>query len=71
MDLDAVRSGGFAFLYEVLLHARRAGARFHEAPNLYRGRVHGESKLNLTIILEAVRLLPRLLSLRLADRFRR
>ena len=66
VDLDAVHSGGFAFLYELLLHARRAGARFHEVPNVYRGRVHGESKLNLAIILEAVRLLPRLLSLRLA-----
>jgi hypothetical protein len=71
MDLDAVSTGGFAFLYEVLLYARRAGARFHEVPNIYRGRIHGESKLNTRIILEAVRLLPRLFLLRLGDRLRR
>ena len=71
MDLDAVSTGGFAFLYEVLLYARRAGARFHEVPNVYRGRIHGESKLNSRIILEAVRLLPRLFLLRLGDRLRR
>jgi hypothetical protein len=40
-------------------------------PNIYRGRIHGESKLNTRIILEAVRLLPRLFLLRLGDRFRR
>ena len=71
MDLDAISTGGFAFLYEILLHARRAGAHFHEVPNVYRGRIHGESKLDTRIILEAVRLLPRLLLLRLADRLRR
>lgn len=70
VDLNAIRSGGFAFLYELLLHARRAGASFHEVPNVYRGRVHGESKLNLAIVLEAVRLMPRLLSLRLAGGIR-
>lgn len=69
MDLNAVSTGGFAFLYEVLLHARRAGGRFHEVPNVYRGRIHGESKLNARIILEAVRLMPRLLTLRIRDSF--
>ena len=60
MDLDHIHSGGFAFLYESLFYAGRAGARFLEVPNLYRGRVHGESKLNMRIIVEAARLLPRL-----------
>jgi dolichol-phosphate mannosyltransferase len=65
MDLDHIHSGGFAFLYESLFYAGRAGARFLEVPNLYRGRIHGESKLNMRIIAEAVRLLPRLLLKRL------
>ena len=71
MDLNAVSTGGFAFLYEVLLYARRAGARFHEVPNVYRGRIHGESKLNSRIIMEAARLMPRLLTLRIKDRLSR
>lgn len=61
MELGNIRSGGFAFLYESLSHAKRAGGTFLEVPNLFRGRIHGESKLNLNIVLEALRLLPRML----------
>lgn len=61
MDLRNISSGGFAFLYESLFHAKQAGARFLEVPNIYRGRIHGESKLNSRIVFEAVRLLPKLL----------
>jgi dolichol-phosphate mannosyltransferase len=61
MDLDGINSGGFAFLYESLFYAKQAGGTFLEVPNVYRGRIHGESKLSLRIIMEAVRLLPRLL----------
>lgn len=61
MDLQDIEAGGFAFLYESLFHARQAGARFGEVPNLYRGRIHGESKLNWKIAFEAMRLLPQLL----------
>ena len=61
MDLNGIISGGFAFLYESLFYAQQAGGSFLEVPNVYRGRIHGESKLNLRIIVEAVRLLPRLL----------
>jgi dolichol-phosphate mannosyltransferase len=68
MDLDSVQTGGFAFLYELLFYARRAGATFHEVPNLYRGRIHGESKLNTRIVLEALRLLPGLFLRRVTGR---
>ena len=61
MELDSIQAGGFAFLYESLAQARRSGATFLELPNVYRGRIHGESKLNLSIALEALRLLPRML----------
>jgi len=61
MNLQQIEAGGFAFLYESLFCARQAGARFGEVPNLYRGRIHGESKLNWRIATEAMRLLPRLL----------
>lgn len=67
MNLQQIEAGGFAFLYESLFYARQAGARFSEVPNLYRGRIHGESKLNWKIALEAMRLLPRLLWRRLTD----
>ena len=65
MNLVQIEAGGFAFLYESLFHARQAGARFSEVPNLYRGRIHGESKLNWKIAAEAIRLLPRLFWLRI------
>lgn len=61
MNLQQIDAGGFAFLYESLFYARQAGARFSEVPNLYRGRIHGESKLNWKIAVEAMRLLPGLL----------
>ncbi len=65
MNLQQIDAGGFAFLYESLFHARQAGARFSEVPNLYRGRIHGESKLNWKIAFEAMRLLPGLLGRRI------
>jgi dolichol-phosphate mannosyltransferase len=66
VDLDNVRAGGFAFLYEILFHVRQAGGTFLEVPNVYRGRIHGESKLNARIVREAVSLLPRLFARRIA-----
>ncbi len=68
IDLSRVHSGGFAFLYESLFHANQAGGRFAEVPNIYRGRIHGESKLNMKIVLEAIRLLPRLFFKRIFSR---
>lgn len=67
MELDSIQAGGFAFLYESLAQARRAGATFLELPNVYRGRIHGESKLNWAIAFEALRLLPRMLLRRVVE----
>ena len=67
MELDSIKAGGFAFLYESLAQARSKGATFLELPNIYRGRIHGESKLNWSIAFEAVRLLPRILVRRILD----
>jgi dolichol-phosphate mannosyltransferase len=61
LQLDSVRSGGFAFLYEMLAHVHAAGGVVAEVPNVYHGRTYGESKMNAGVILEAVRLLPRML----------
>ena len=61
LQLDRVRSGGFAFLYELLSHVHAAGGTVAEVPNVYHGRTYGESKMNAGIIAEAVRLLPRML----------
>ena len=68
MEIDAMQAGGFAFLYESLAQARRSGATFLELPNVYRGRIHGESKLNWSIAFEAARLLPRMLARRVGER---
>lgn len=61
LHLDDVRSGGFAFLYELLSHVHAAGGVVAEVPNVYHGRTYGESKMNAGIIMEAVRLLPRMM----------
>lgn len=65
LRLGEVRSGGFAFLYELLLHVHLAQGTVTEVPNVYHGRSYGESKMNLGIVAEAVKLLPRMLLRRL------
>lgn len=65
LRLDDVRSGGFAFLYELLLHVHLAQGTVAEVPNVYHGRTYGESKMNMSIVAEAVKLLPRMLLRRL------
>lgn len=61
LRLEEVRSGGFAFLYELLLHVHLARGTVAEVPNVYHGRTYGESKMNLGIVAEAVKLLPRMM----------
>lgn len=60
MGVAEMESAGFAFLYEMLFWSGRLGAKIDEVPNVYRGRIHGESKLNPKIVFEAMTLLPRL-----------
>lgn len=48
-----VVSNGYVFLYEILYLAHRAGARFGEVPFYFADRKWGESKMKLSVQLEA------------------
>jgi dolichol-phosphate mannosyltransferase len=60
IDLDSVRSKGYAFQVELTYRAVRAGFRVTEVPITFRERRHGRSKMSWRIAGEAVVLLPRL-----------
>lgn len=53
LDLDALRSGGFAFQVEVNYACARAGLRFAEVPIIFPDRVRGTSKMSWRIVVEA------------------
>jgi dolichol-phosphate mannosyltransferase len=63
LDLDRIRSNGYAFLVEVLYWLARAGCPIVEVPIVYRDRCFGESKLGLRILVESL-ILPWRLVLR-------
>jgi dolichol-phosphate mannosyltransferase len=46
IDLDQVRSRGYAFQEEILYRCRRVGCRFEETPIVFRDRQYGISKIN-------------------------
>jgi dolichol-phosphate mannosyltransferase len=46
IDLDQVRSRGYAFQEEILYRCRRVGCRFEETPIVFRDRRYGDSKIN-------------------------
>lgn len=59
VDLDSLRSNGFAFQAEMTLACERAGLRIAQHPYRFRMRAAGESKMSAGIVYEAiVRLLP-------------
>jgi dolichol-phosphate mannosyltransferase len=58
IDLDAVRSRGYAFQIELTYRALRAGFRVVEVPIVFVDRTHGHSKMSRTIFLEAVARVP-------------
>ena len=60
IDLDAVRSNGYAFQIEMSLRAARRGFRIKEIPIVFVDRTEGESKMSGTIIREAVWMVWRL-----------
>ena len=47
MELESLRSNGYAIFEEILLRLKRAGASFGEAPITFHERQAGESKLTL------------------------
>jgi len=60
INLDAVRSNGYAFQIEMSLRAARRGFRIKEIPIVFVDRTEGESKMSGAIIREAVWMVWRL-----------
>lgn len=60
LDLDAVRTSGYAFQIEMTYRAIRRGFRVTEMPIVFVERREGASKMSRAIVLEAVLAVPRL-----------
>jgi dolichol-phosphate mannosyltransferase len=60
IDLDAVDARGYAFQIEMTYRALRAGFRVAEVPIVFRDRQAGSSKMDGSIVLEAIWRVPRL-----------
>jgi dolichol-phosphate mannosyltransferase len=60
IDLDTVRSHGYAFQVELTYRAARRGFRVVEIPIVFRDRRLGRSKMSWRIAAEAMLLVPRL-----------
>ena len=58
IDLDAIAARGYAFQVELTYRAIRRGFRVVEVPILFRERRVGKSKMDLSIVAEAVWRLP-------------
>jgi len=58
IDLDTVRSQGYAFQVELTYRAVQAGFRVVEVPIVFRDRQHGTSKMSWRIAAEAIWLVP-------------
>ena len=54
IDLDAVRSNGYAFQIELSMRAWKKGFRLKEIPIIFTDRVHGTSKMSKRIVREAI-----------------
>jgi dolichol-phosphate mannosyltransferase len=55
IELDAIRSNGYAFLMEMKFALNREGASFCEFPIIFAEREAGKSKFNKRIMMEGVR----------------
>ena len=58
LDLDAVRSRGYAFQVEMTYRALELGFEVVEVPIVFRDRQAGESKMSRSIVLEAIWRVP-------------
>jgi dolichol-phosphate mannosyltransferase len=58
IDLDGVRSQGYAFQVELTYRTVRAGFKVAEVPIVFRDREHGHSKMSWKITVEAMWLVP-------------
>jgi dolichol-phosphate mannosyltransferase len=55
IDLDAIRSEGYAFLMEMKFTLHRAGTSFREFPIVFCEREAGKSKFNRKILIEGIK----------------
>jgi len=60
IDLSQVRSNGYAFQIEMSVRAWRKGFTLREIPIVFVDRTEGQSKMNRSIVREAVWMVPRL-----------
>jgi dolichol-phosphate mannosyltransferase len=60
IDLSQVRSNGYAFQIEMSVRAWRKGFELTEIPIVFVDRTEGQSKMNQSIVREAVWMVPRL-----------
>jgi dolichol-phosphate mannosyltransferase len=60
IDLDAVDARGYAFQIEITYRALEAGFRVAEVPIVFRDRQAGSSKMDSSIVAEAIWKVPRL-----------
>ena len=60
IDLDAIEVRGYAFQVEMTYRAIRLGFNVVEVPIVFRDRRAGESKMDGTIVAEAILGVPRL-----------
>jgi len=60
LDLESVRSEGYAFQVELTYRALQAGFRVEEVPITFTERRRGKSKMSRRIMLEAISMVPRL-----------
>ncbi|MGH7567444.1 MAG: polyprenol monophosphomannose synthase [Gemmatimonadales bacterium] len=60
IDLDRVRSNGYAFQIEMSVRAWRKRFRLAEVPIVFVDRTEGQSKMNRAIVREAIWMVPRL-----------
>jgi dolichol-phosphate mannosyltransferase len=70
IDLDDVRSHGYAFQVELTYRAVKAGFQVVEVPITFRDREHGTSKMSWQITFEAAWLVPQLRLTRVRSRDR-
>jgi dolichol-phosphate mannosyltransferase len=60
IDLESVRSNGYAFQIELSFRAARRGFRIREIPIVFTDRTEGQSKMSGAIVREAVWMVWRL-----------
>ncbi len=60
IDLQSIRSEGYAFQVETTFRAHRRGARIREVPIIFADRFAGQSKMSWNIALEAAFVVPML-----------